>query len=71
MDSPTKHGVVLYRVMFAWVCVLNDFVDSFRQRGMDVNPWSHGVVLHKVMFVRLLQKHNRIGFRCEPSLFTL
>ena len=39
VDSPTKHGVVLYRVMFAWVCVPNDSVDSFRRRGTNV--WAH------------------------------
>ena len=41
MDSPTKHGVVLYRVMFAWVCVPNDFIDSFIRRGTDVSAHRH------------------------------
>ena len=35
------------------------------------SPWRHSWVLGRVTFVRLLQKNNRIGFRCEPSLFTL
>ena len=35
-----RHGVVLYRVMFACasVCVPNDSDDSFRQRGTDEKP---------------------------------
>ena len=30
--------MVLYRVMFACVCVPNDSVDSFRRRGTDEKP---------------------------------
>ena len=39
VESPQRHGVVLYRVMFAWVCVPNDSVDSFKRRGTNV--WAH------------------------------
>ena len=37
-SNPQRHRVVLYRVMFACVCVPNDSDDSFRRRGTDEKP---------------------------------
>ena len=77
-DKGRRHGHQIHKGIMWYYIESCSLVSIFRMipstrldgEARTRSPWRHTLVLGRVTFVRLLQKHNRIGFRCEPSLFT-
>ena len=78
-DKGRRHGHQIHKGITWYYIESCTIVSVFRMipstcldgEARTRSPWRHTWVLGRVRFVRLLQKHNRIGFRCEPSLFNL